>query len=68
MSGLVVLSEEEKQEMLKDARNIERGKGFFAARLKSQEGSIDEYIDFLSQNIELIDFVPSKQITIKYKL
>ena len=68
MSGSVLLSEEEKREMLQDARDAERGKGFFAARLKSQEGSIDEYVDFLSQNIELIDFVPSKQITTKYKL
>jgi len=54
--------------MLKDARDAERGKGFFAARLKSREGSIDEYIDILSQNIELIDFVPSKRIITKYKL
>jgi len=68
MSGSVVLSEEEKGEMLQDARDTERGKGFFAARSKSQEGSIDEYIDFLSENIEWIEFVPSKRITINFKL
>ncbi|MBC8199219.1 MAG: hypothetical protein H8E80_04125 [Desulfobacteraceae bacterium] len=54
--------------MLQDAKNVQRGKVFMAARTKSQEGSLDEYIDFLSDNMELIEFVPSKRITYQFKL
>jgi len=68
MSGSELLSEEEKWEMLQDARDAGRREPFWAARLKSQEGSIDDYIDFLSQNIELTEFVPSKRVTTNFKL
>jgi hypothetical protein len=68
MSGSATLSKYEKHEMLQDAKNVRRGKVFMAARIKSQEGSLDEYIDFLSDNMELIEFVPSKRITYQFKL
>jgi hypothetical protein len=68
MNGSAVLSEEEKREMVLDAKDLKRGKAFLAARLTSQQGSIDDYIDFLSQNIGLIEFVCSKQMTTNFKL
>lgn len=68
MSGSKTLSDDEKREMLEDIRDVQRANVFMAARLKSQEGSIDEYIDFLSENIEFIELVPTRWITTKYKL
>ena len=68
MSGSATLSKYEKHEMLQDAKNVRRGKVFMAARIKSKEGSLDEYINFLSDNMELIEFLPSKRITYQFKL
>ena len=68
MNGSAVLSEEEKREMLQDAKDLERGKAFLATRMNSQQGSIDDYIDFLSQNIGLVEFVCSKRVTTRFKL
>ncbi len=68
MSGLIVLSDEEKQEMLQDAKDIGRGKVFLAARKRSQQGGIDEYIDFLSKNMEFVEVIPSKRVVTNNKL
>ena len=38
------------------------------ARVLSRHGSIDDYIDFLSDNIESVQFIPSIKITKDYKL
>jgi len=68
MNGPALLSDEEKREMLQDAQDVKRRSPFLAARLKSQEGTIDEYIDFLSQNIGWIEFIPSRRVTTDFKL
>ena len=68
MSGLVKISDEEKFEMIEDARNISRSKVFQAARMTAQKGSLDDYIDFLSQNIEWVNVFPTKRITTNFKL
>ena len=68
MNGSIKLSDEEKLEMIEDARNIPRSKVFLAARINTQKGSLDDYIDFLSQNIEWVKVVPTKRITTNYKL
>ena len=68
MNGSARLSEEEKQEMLQDAKDLDRRDSFLAARLKSQEGTIDDYIEFLSQNIACIQFRPSRKVTTDFKL
>ena len=68
MSGSEILSDEEVREMIEDACDVNRGRAFEAARLRSQEGSLDEYIDFLSESMRLFEFSPSKKITENYKL
>ena len=68
MNGSVKFSSEEKYELLEDAKNVTRGKVFEAARLEASEGGLDDYIDFLSQNIEWIDVAATKRITANYKL
>jgi hypothetical protein len=68
MSGSEILSEEEKQEMLRDGKDAERGKTFWAARLKSHEGGLDEYIDFLSENTDLIETTPARRVISNYRL
>ena len=68
MNGSMKLTDEERLEMIEDARNISRGKVFLAARITNQNGSLDDYIDFLSQNIEWVEIVPTKRITTNYKL
>ena len=63
MNGLKKLSDEEKQEMLRDAEDKDRSRAFNSARILSERGSLDDYIDFLSENIALVEFVPSRRIT-----
>jgi hypothetical protein len=54
--------------MREDAHDVERAKVFRAARVSSQTGSLDAYINFLSENMELFDFVPTRRNTANYKL
>ena len=68
MNGSMKLTDEERLEMIEDARNISRSKVFQAARITTQKGSLDDYIDFLSQNIEWVKAVPTKRITTDFKL
>ena len=68
MIGSITLSDDEKREMVEDAKDKKRGKVFNAARYVSQQGSLDDYINFLSENIEFVRFVPSKKITKNFKL
>ncbi|MFP3870464.1 MAG: hypothetical protein ACLFVT_06240 [Syntrophobacteria bacterium] len=61
--NLKILSDEEKREMQEDARDVDRGKAFETARIRSHEGSLDEYIDLLSETMMLFEFAPSRRIT-----
>ena len=68
MNGSPKLTHKERLEMIEDARNISRSKVFQAARMTAQKGSLDDYIDFLSQNIEWVKVIPTKRITTNFKL
>jgi hypothetical protein len=62
------LSSEEKYELLEDANDRARGKAFDAARLQASNGGIDEYVEFLSQNMEWVKVVATKRITENFLL
>jgi len=68
MNGSVKLSSEEKNELIEDAKDIIRGKAFEAARLQASKGGLDEYIEFLSQNMEWVKVVATKRITENFLL
>jgi len=68
MNGSPKLTHKERLEMIEDARNTSRREVFQAARITSQKGNLDDYIDFLSQNIEWVKVVPTKRITTNNKL
>jgi hypothetical protein len=68
MNGSVKLSSEEKNELVEDAMNINRGKVFGAARVKASEGGLDDFINFLSQNMEWVNVVATERITANFKL
>ena len=68
MNGSIILNDDEKQEMVEDAKDKKRGEVFNAARYLSQQGSLDDYIDFLSENMVFVRSVPSKRITKNFKL
>ena len=54
--------------MFEDGKNNLRAMIFRKARMKTQEGDLDDYIDFLSQNMGLIELLPTKRIKDKFKL
>ena len=68
MNGSEKISDEEKQQMLRDAMDIGRGRVFNSARSLSEQGGLDDYIDFLSENMPFIPIVPSRSITTNFKL
>ena len=68
MSGSKRLTQKEKNEMFEDGKDKLRGIIFQKARMRTQEGNLDDYIDFLSQNMGLIELLPTKRITGNFKL
>jgi hypothetical protein len=63
------LTEEEKMEMLADARDHVRKRAFAAAQDISHHGTLDDYIDFLSENMGIAgESVPRIMKTDDYRL
>jgi hypothetical protein len=55
--------------MLHDARDPSRKAAFAAAQRLSHEGSLDDYINFLSENMELVSgLLPIAHVTDNYRL
>jgi hypothetical protein len=69
MSGSTVLTEQEKREMRQDARDPSRRAAFAAAQRLSHEGSLDDYIDFLSEHMGLVSGTPPRvHVTDNFRL
>ena len=69
MSGSNVLSEQEKREMRQDARDPSRRAAFAAAQRLSHAGSLDDYIDFLSEHMGLVGGTPPRvHVTDNFRL
>jgi len=68
MTGSIQITDIEIKEMLEDASDMDRRVAFFKAREHSQKGTLDDYIDFLSNNIQYLDLSPTPRITNEYKL
>ena len=68
MSGSVKLCDSEKKEMILDAGNNERKVSFRGAAASTHQGSLDDYIDFLSENLGSFNFLPEKRVTLDCKL
>lgn len=62
------LTDEEKQEMLLDSTEVRRGEVWRALKVRCHIGGIDEYIEFLSENIGSFISSPSKKISNHFKL
>lgn len=68
MCGSMRLSDQEKREMCEDAQDVSRREVFRAALMKSQEGILDKYTNFLSANLGLFELTPSRRRTANFKL
>jgi len=54
--------------MLEDAKDFKRGEAFRAARRKSEQCDLDEYIKFLSESMEYVASDPTKRLTRDFRL
>ncbi len=68
MNGFKKLRSDVRQEMLEDARDFKRGLAFRAARRKSEQCDLDEYIRFLSESMEYVAPDPTKRLTRDFRL
>lgn len=68
MVGSMKISTTEKNEMRRDAEDFRRREVFRMAHDLSQRGNLDDYIDFLSENMPFFKTNASMRITSNYKL
>ena len=68
MNGFRKLSTEMREEMRQDAEDAMRKAAFVAARRKSEQGGLDEYIRFLAEGMELATSKPTRRLTDDFRL
>jgi len=68
MTGFERLTSDVRREMLEDAKDVSRGNAFRAARRKSEECGLEEYIKFLSESMEYAGSRPMKRLTGDFRL
>ncbi len=68
MNGFKRLASDIRQELLEDAKNVSRGQAFRAARQKSEECDLDQYIKFLSESMEYVRSGPTRRLTGDFRL
>ncbi len=68
MNGFKRLRSDIRREMLEDAKDFKRGEAFRAARRKSEQCDLDEYIKFLSESMEYVASDPTKRLTRDFRL
>jgi hypothetical protein len=68
MNGFKRLRSDVRREMREDAMDLKRRKAFRAAQRKSEQCDLDEYIKFLSENMEYVSPKPTKRLTRDFRL
>ncbi len=68
MSGFKKLDSDIRQEMLNDTKDFTRKLVFRAARKKSEQCDLDQYIQFLSEGMEFVASSPTKRLTHDFRL
>lgn len=68
MNGFKRLRSDVRREMLEDTKDFKRGQAFRAARRKSEQCDLDEYIKFLSESMEYVGPEPTKRLTHDFRL
>jgi len=68
MNGFKRLRSDVRREMVEDAKDVKRGEAFRAARRKSEQCDLDEYIKFLSESMEYVRPGPTKRLTRDFRL
>lgn len=68
MNGFKKLTSDVRQEMIEDANDFKRASVFRAARRKSEQCDLDDYIRFLSESMEYVAPDPTRRLTPDFRL
>ncbi len=68
MNGFKRLRSDVRREMLEDKKDFKRRHAFRAARRKTEQCDLDEYIKFLSESMEYVGPDPKKRLTHDFRL
>jgi hypothetical protein len=68
MNGSPRLKDEERQELLRDGQDLQRGKVFRDLKVQVHHGTLDEPIEFLSKNLESFNLPLSPKKSDHFKI